>query len=121
MKINDLPPLQPDTGQYAPRIETGFESGDGRTRGKTVEEVKKAANQDLEQRVQEEVDDFNETVESFMVRDLKFQLHRDSDRLFVQVIDVIHDEVISEMPPEEFLDMVAKIQDMVGIILDELV
>ncbi len=121
MKFNDLPLLQLNSGQYAHRIETGFESGSGRTRGETVEEVQKAANQDLEKQVQEEVDDFNETVESFMVRDLKFQIHRDSDRLFVQVIDVIQDEVVSEMPPEEFLDMVAKIQDMVGIILDELV
>ncbi len=121
MKINNLPPFQPNSGQYAPQKETGIDSGRGRMRGETVEEVQKAANRDLERRVQEEVDDFYETVESFMVRDLKFQLHRYSDRLFVQVIDVVQNEVVSEMPPEEFLDMVAKIQDMVGIILDELV
>ncbi len=121
MKISDLPPLRPNSGQYASQVETDFGPGRSKRRGESVEEIQKTANQDLEKRVQDEVDDFNEAVESFMVRDLKFQIHRGSDRLFVQVIDVVHDEVISEMPPEEFLDMVAKIQDMVGIILDELV
>lgn len=50
---------------------------------------------------------------------LKFQLHEDTERLMVKVVDVRTLEVIKEIPPKEILDMVAKIQKMVGLIIDE--
>jgi flagellar protein FlaG len=36
-----------------------------------------------------------------------------------QIIDIKTEEVIKEMPPEEMLDLAAKIHKMVGLILDE--
>jgi len=122
MKINDsLPPSSQSIRQHAPRVDTDLQTQRSRPRGETVEEVQKMADEELQRRVEEEVDEFNETIEGFMVKDLKFQIHDESDRFFVQVVDVIEDEVIKEMPPEEFLDMKARIQDVVGIVIDELV
>ena len=37
----------------------------------------------------------------------------------VQVIDVNTEEVIKELPPEEMLDLKARIHEMVGILIDE--
>ena len=50
---------------------------------------------------------------------LKFTIHEDSERMQVLVIDSLSQEVIKEIPPEEFLNIVAHIREMVGLLLDE--
>jgi flagellar protein FlaG len=50
---------------------------------------------------------------------LGFQVHEDSGQLFVQVVDRETGEVIRESPPEEFLDLVVRMKEMVGVFLDE--
>ena len=37
----------------------------------------------------------------------------------VQVIEKATDEVISEIPPEKILDLVARIEEMIGLIVDQ--
>jgi len=50
---------------------------------------------------------------------LRFRLHEDSERLMVQVVDrSANNEVIKEIPPEKMLDMVARIQDIIGLFID---
>ncbi len=72
----------------------------------------------LEKRVEETVKDMNDIVEK--VREgLKFKLHDKTDRLMVQVINTKTMEIIKELPPEEVLDLSARIQEMVGILIDE--
>jgi len=72
----------------------------------------------MEERLEEEIDRLNEIVRTYD-RKLNFQLHQETDRYFVEVIDVVEDEVIREVPPEEILDLVARIDDMIGLIIDE--
>ena len=60
----------------------------------------------------------NDTAEAFNLS-LRFQLHRDSERWMVQVVDIRDNEVIREMPPEKVLNMVAQIQNLIGVLLDE--
>ena len=50
---------------------------------------------------------------------LRFSIHEESERMQVFVIDNKTQEVIKEIPPEEFLNIVARIQEMVGLLLDE--
>ncbi|NLJ34255.1 MAG: flagellar protein FlaG [Firmicutes bacterium] len=50
---------------------------------------------------------------------LKFSIHEASERMQVFVIDGLSQEVIKEIPPEEFLNIVAHIREMVGLLLDE--
>ncbi|MEW5785213.1 MAG: flagellar protein FlaG [Bacillota bacterium] len=60
----------------------------------------------------------NDTAEAFNLS-LRFHLHRDSDRWMVQVVDMRDNEVIREIPPEKVLNMVAQIQNLIGVLLDE--
>jgi flagellar protein FlaG len=60
----------------------------------------------------------NDTAEAMQLS-LRFHMHSDSDRWMVQVVDVRQDEIIREIPPEKVLNVVAQIQNLLGILLDE--
>ncbi|ADU31843.1 flagellar protein FlaG [Evansella cellulosilytica] len=50
---------------------------------------------------------------------LKFERHEKLDRTIVTVIDRDTEEVIKEIPPQEFLDMISSMLEFAGIIIDE--
>ncbi|MFA9458945.1 flagellar protein FlaG [Halalkalibacter sp. AB-rgal2] len=49
----------------------------------------------------------------------KFHIHDDLNRLYVQVVDRQTEEVIREVPPEDFLDMFASMLKQVGLLVDK--
>lgn len=51
--------------------------------------------------------------------EFKFSIHKETHEISVKVIDKDNGEVIREIPPEKVLDMVAKMWEMAGIIVDE--
>lgn len=68
--------------------------------------------------LQNGVEKLNLTAQAFDTG-LRFRLHEDSERLMVQVVDrSANNEVIKEIPPEKVLDMVARIQDIIGLFID---
>lgn len=52
---------------------------------------------------------------------LKFEVYEETNQLYVKFIDRDTKEVIKQIPPEELLELSAKIQKMVGLILDKYV
>lgn len=52
-------------------------------------------------------------------REFEFSIHKKTKEIMVKVIDSNTKEVIREIPPEKILDMVAKMWEMAGIIIDE--
>ncbi len=68
--------------------------------------------------VQEHVDQLNQTLRTFDKR-FAFRVHEGTNRVIVTVLDVETEEVLREIPPEKILDIVAQIDQMVGIIIDE--
>ena len=50
---------------------------------------------------------------------LDFRVDEKTNRIVVKVIDTRTDKVIKEIPPEQLLDLAAKIQEMVGLLVDE--
>lgn len=58
-------------------------------------------------------------------RHLEFNLHEDSGRYHVKVVDNESGKVIREIPPENMLELSAKIKEMldemIGLLVDELV
>jgi len=76
--------------------------------------------QELEDEVRESVKDVNEIVDK-VKEGLSFQIHEDTEKMMVKVVDLNTDEVIKELPPEEMLDLQARIHEMVGILIDETV
>lgn len=52
-------------------------------------------------------------------RQLRFRVHEGTGRIWVQVVDTQTRDVIREIPPEKYLDLVAHIWRLVGILVDE--
>ena len=48
-----------------------------------------------------------------------FGIHEDTNRIMIKIMDKDTKEVIKEFPPEKTLDMIAKIWEMAGILVDE--
>ncbi len=55
----------------------------------------------------------------FFDRKLAFELHEGTSRYLVRVVETETEEILREIPPEEVLDMVARIEEMVGLVIDE--
>ena len=72
----------------------------------------------LMEEIEEAVDKLNETVEAIH-KDLRFKLHEESERWMVQVFDIKADELIKEMPPERVLDVLGKIANVIGVMIDQ--
>ncbi len=49
----------------------------------------------------------------------EFSYHEDTKRVSIKVINSDTDEVIREIPPEEALDMLSKMWEVAGILVDE--
>lgn len=49
---------------------------------------------------------------------LQFSLHEATGRTMVKVINKDTDDLIREIPPEEILDLAAKLDEMVGVLFD---
>ncbi|MHB8065109.1 MAG: flagellar protein FlaG [Ruminiclostridium sp.] len=52
-------------------------------------------------------------------RRFEFSIHEATNEIVVKVFDSTTDELIKEIPNEKILDMVAKICEMAGILVDE--
>ncbi|WP_096190250.1 flagellar protein FlaG [Evansella halocellulosilytica] len=71
------------------------------------------------------LDELDHAVESmndltmFRRTSLHFEKHEVLDRTMVKVIDQQTEEVVKEIPPEEFLDMISSMLEFAGIIIDE--
>jgi flagellar protein FlaG len=59
--------------------------------------------------------------EHFQVRDigLQFTVHEQTGRVKVTVLDKETGETIREVPPQQILDLMAKIDEMMGILYDQ--
>ena len=48
-----------------------------------------------------------------------FVFHEETNRVTIKIIDKDTKEVIKELPPEKTLDMIAKVWELAGILVDE--
>jgi len=67
--------------------------------------------------LEEAVEKVNITAETFNIS-LRFRIHEESERIMVQVINLENNEVIKEIPPEKILNVVAQIQNIIGLFID---
>lgn len=88
---------------------------------KTLSETKRpvdAMGENVQAKIQEAIQTLNEST-LLGGRRLQFDIHEDTGRTMVRVVDRETDEVIREIPPEEVLDVVARINEMLGLLVDE--
>lgn len=60
----------------------------------------------------------NNTMKAHRTR-CEFSYHEETRRVSINVIDKETQEVIREIPPEEILEMIEKIWDLAGLLVDE--
>lgn len=69
------------------------------------------------EKVETQIEGINKVLESNMTS-LKFNLHEETNRYYVEVQDQKTKEVIKEIPSKEFLDLMARITEYTGILMD---
>ena len=72
----------------------------------------------LERELQEMVERINKVTGNMNIS-LQFELHEQSDRWMVEVIDTVENEVLKEIPPEKLLDLYGRIRELIGMFVDE--
>ncbi len=53
--------------------------------------------------------------------ELRFSIHEGTREVIARIVNRETGEVIREIPPEKFLDMIAKLRELAGLFIDELV
>ena len=48
-----------------------------------------------------------------------FGIHEETNRVMIKIVDKSTKEVIKELPPEKTLDMIAKVWEIAGLLVDE--
>ncbi len=71
-----------------------------------------------EDQVKKAVETANKALEGSFTS-FKISVHEKTNRIMVKVVDKQTHEVIREFPPEKILDLMAKLWELAGIIVDE--
>lgn len=61
----------------------------------------------------------NRVLQQIHDRNFQFSIHEPTKEIIVRVIDAATNEVVKEIPPEQLLDLAAKLWELAGIFVDE--
>jgi flagellar protein FlaG len=85
---------------------------------KMPNEVVKKENQEISRKeLQKKVAQLNQAAE-VLERKFKFQIHEETNRIIVKVLRKDNGELIAEIPPRRILDVLAKIDEEMGLLVD---
>ncbi|MFD1736756.1 flagellar protein FlaG [Bacillus salitolerans] len=82
------------------------------------EEQPATEKKDKKEDLKDKVDQTNKMLE-LNYTSLKFEVHDETNRVAVSVVDQESKKVIREIPEKEFLDMFAKMMDYLGLLVDK--
>lgn len=80
--------------------------------GTSAEEQRQAANE----KIKKAVEQLNKNMPN---SEAVFGIHDETNRVTIKIVDKDTKETIKEYPPEKTLDMIAKVWEMAGILVDE--
>lgn len=94
--------------------------------GKNTETVVRNSNEkesdnpskDQKNQIRKVVDEINKS-RSGTQSEAIFGIHEETNRVTIKIVDKNSKKVIKEFPPEKTLDMIAKVWEMAGIMVDE--
>jgi len=86
--------------------------------GSAVEEEQQFSGAVSEAEVIKAIERANEAFRVVNTR-FEFSIHEGTKEIMVKIIDEETNEVIREIPPEKILDLIAKIWELAGILVDE--
>lgn len=68
------------------------------------------------ERIKKAVEDLNKKMAN---SEAQFGIHEATNRVTIKIVDKESKKVIKELPPEKTLDMIAKVWEMAGLLVDE--
>ena len=86
------------------------------TRGDTNNEQERENTKAENEAIKSAVDKMNKTMFN---SEAVFGIHEGTNRVTIKIVDKDTKKVIKELPPEKTLDMIAKVWEMAGILVDE--
>ena len=90
----------------------GTDGKDGQGAGNQNAEQQQASNE----KIKKAVEQLNKNMPH---SEAVFGIHDGTNRVMIKIVDKDTKEVIKEFPPEETLDMIAKVWELAGIMIDE--
>lgn len=85
---------------------------------KGAEHQEQAEDETVSSKIKAAVDKVNQKIVPSKTR-CEFSYHEDTNRISIKVIDQTTEETIKEIPAEETLDMLARIWEFSGLLVDE--
>lgn len=85
----------------------------------SAEESETKEGQATEKQIRDAVSQANQKIKHNEGTKLEFSYHEKTKRVSIQVIDKDTKELIREIPPEKSLDMLQKMWELAGILVDE--
>ncbi len=70
------------------------------------------------EQLKEAIADMNKKI-SNTNKEAVFGIHEETNRVMIKIVDKDTKEVLKEYPPEKTLDMIAKVWEMAGLLVDE--
>ena len=67
------------------------------------------------------IEEANTTLKQYQNKHLSFFIDEESGKQGVKIIDMKTKEVIKQIPPEEMLELAARLKERIGAIIDELI
>lgn len=84
-----------------------------------IQKQEQAGNEEnVSRRIKSAVDHANQTMRHARTK-CEFAYHEETKRVSIKVIDEETEEVIREIPPEETLEMLSKMWELAGLMVDE--
>lgn len=65
------------------------------------------------------LDDLNDNINAIHNVGLEFSMHEDSGREVIKVVERETGDLVRQIPPKEILDLVVRMNELVGILFDE--
>jgi flagellar protein FlaG len=92
------------------------ESGDGTGDSRNQPQEDSPAVVQSREQIKKAIDEINKKA---MNSEAIFGIHEATNRVTIKLVDKETKEVIKELPPEKTLDMIAKVWEMAGLLVDE--
>ena len=87
-------------------------------KGAEASDKKEEEQQTISSKIKDAVDKVNQKIVPSKTR-CEFSYHEDTNRISIKVIDQTTEETIKEIPADETLDMLSKIWELAGLLVDE--
>jgi len=85
---------------------------------KSAENLNQREEETISRKIKDAVDKVNQKIVPSKTR-CEFSYHEETNRISIKVIDQATEETIKEIPAEETLDMLARIWEFSGLLVDE--